>query len=130
MANLCSHSPIKIALDEELIGLKEKNVLAEIKPHYLVLKPALLGGFAAAETWITLARELGIGWWVNSALESNIGLNALGQWTSSLHSTMIHGLGTGQLYMNNIPGPIKPSRGALIYDQTLAWDVAEIIVPA
>jgi O-succinylbenzoate synthase len=133
MANLCTHSPIKIALDEELIGLtpavSKKELLTEIKPHCLVLKPALLGGFNTAEEWITLAQELGMGWWVNSALESNIGLNALGQWTSSLNLTTIQGLGTGQLYTNNIPSPIKPTHGALSYDKTLDWDVSEIVAP-
>ncbi|MEW5956225.1 MAG: o-succinylbenzoate synthase [Chloroflexota bacterium] len=131
MAALCAHSPIKIALDEELIGVTslagKRELLATIEPHYLVLKPALLGGLASAETWIALAQELGSGWWVNSALESNIGLNALCQWTSSLNPTMVQGLGSGQLYTNNIPSPIKPSGGALIYDHALAWDVSAIV---
>lgn len=131
MAKLRHHSPIDLALDEELIGVttqaRKRELLETIKPHYLVLKPALLGGFAAAEAWIALAQELGIGWWVNSALESNIGLNALGQWVSSLNPTAIQGLGTGQLYTNNIPSPIRPTRGALIYDQTLTWDVSTIM---
>ena len=131
MTTLCSSSPIKIALDEELIGIasqaRKRELLETIKPHYLVLKPALLGGFAAAEAWIALAQELGIGWWVNSALESNIGLNALAQWTSSLNPTAVQGLGAGQLYTNNIPSPIRPTQGALIYDQTLAWDVSAIV---
>jgi o-succinylbenzoate synthase len=134
MARLCTHSPIKIALDEELIGItpavRKKELLAEIKPHCLVLKPALLGDFAAVKGWITLAQELGMGWWVNSALESNIGLNALGQWTSSLNPTTIQGLGAGQLYTNNIPSPIRPTHGALSYDKTLDWDVSEIVAPA
>ena len=131
LAELCAHSPIKIALDEELIGVvtlaRKRELLETIKPHYLVLKPALLGGFAAAGEWLTLAQELGIGWWVNSALESNIGLNALGQWTSSLKPTTVHGLGSGQLYSNNIPSPITPGRGSLVYDPTLAWDVSDLV---
>ncbi len=134
MARLCARSPIKIALDEELIGItstaRKKELLAKIKPHYLVLKPALLGGFAAAEAWLALAQELGIGWWVNSALESNIGLNALGQWTSSLNATIIQGLGNGQLYTNNIPSPIKLARGLLVYDTTVGWDVSQLVAPA
>lgn len=134
MARLCARSPIKVALDEELIGItaaaRKKELLAKIKPHYLVLKPALLGGFAAAETWLALAQELGIGWWVNSALESNIGLNALGQWTSFQNPTTIQGLGAGQLYTNNIRGPIKLSKGSLVYDKTVGWDVSELVVPA
>lgn len=134
LAALCAGSPVKVALDEELIGItstaQRKEVLAAIKPHYLVLKPALLGGLAAAEEWIRLAEEAGIGWWVNSALESNIGLNALSQWTSSLNPVTIQGLGTGQLYRNNIPSPLKPVRGALVYGPTAGWDVSEIVAPA
>lgn len=131
MARLCAHSPIKIALDEELIGVtaaaRKKELLAEIKPHYLVLKPALLGGFAAAEAWLALAQEMGVGWWINSAMESNIGLNALAQWTSFLKPTTIQGLGSGQLYTNNIPSPIKMGHGSLVYDPAVAWDVAALV---
>jgi L-alanine-DL-glutamate epimerase-like enolase superfamily enzyme len=135
LAALCATSRVKIALDEELIGIsstgRRQKLLAEIRPHYLVLKPALLGGFAAAEAWLELARQAGIGWWVNSALESNIGLNALGQWTSALNPATVQGLGTGQLYSNNIPSPIKPVRGTLVYDDdSLAWDVSGIVGPA
>ena len=134
LAALCANSPVKVALDEELIGISSRpqrsELLAEIKPDYLVLKPALLGGLAAAEEWIRLAEEAGIGWWINSALESNIGLNALSQWTSSLNPATAQGLGTGQLYANNIPSPIKPVRGSLVYDTTVGWDVSEIVAPA
>ncbi len=133
LAALCARSPVRVALDEELIGIastaRRKELLEAIKPHYLVLKPALLGGFAAAEAWIALAREAGIGWWVNSALESNIGLNALCQWTSTLNPATVQGLGTGQLYTNNIPSPIKRVRGALVYDTTAGWDLPEIVGP-
>jgi o-succinylbenzoate synthase len=134
LAALCARSPIKIALDEELIGIsspaRQKELLAAIKPDYLVLKPALLGGLAAADAWITLARRAEMGWWVNSALESNIGLNGLSQWVSARNPTTVQGLGAGQLYTNNIPCPIKPVRGALVYDNDgLCWDVSEIVGP-
>jgi O-succinylbenzoate synthase len=131
MADLCAASPVDIALDEELIGLKratdKKSLLETIKPAHLILKPTLIGGLAAAEEWIRLAQAEGIGWWVNSALESNIGLNAICQWTSSLHPTIPQGLGTGQLYTNNIPCPIRVTDRGLVYDQNLAWDVSGLL---
>lgn len=118
MAGLCARSPIPIALDEELIGLntasQRQHLLETVRPQYVVLKPALLGGFSAAEDWITLAGHQGLGWWVNSALESNIGLNALCQWVSALAPAgIIHGLGTGQLYANNLPAPVQLAGAAL-----------------
>jgi L-alanine-DL-glutamate epimerase-like enolase superfamily enzyme len=110
MAALCAQSPIPIALDEELIGRRtsaaKKALLKRIHPQHIVLKPTLLGGFAAAEAWIEAAEEMGIGWWVNSALESNIGLNALCQWTAQRKPDFVHGLGTGQLYSNNVASPV------------------------
>jgi len=131
LAALCASSPIEIALDEELIGLKtraEKQTLLEaVKPHYLVLKPTLIGGFTAAAEWIALAESQGVGWWINSALESNLGLNAIAQWASSLKTTAIQGLGTGQLYTNNIPSPLKLVGAGLVYDQGAGWDVSEIV---
>lgn len=130
LAALCAHSPINIALDEELIGLttpaQKTALLAQVKPHYLVLKPALLGGIAAAQEWITLAQAAGTGWWVNSALESTIGLNALAQWVSFLRPAGVQALGTGQLFTNNIPSPLRPAHGALTLDPALAWDVSAI----
>ena len=107
MATLCQSSPIPIALDEELIGVnewvKKQELLERIQPQYIILKPALCGGFEGAEEWIQLAEERNIGWWVTSALESNVGLNAIAQWVSTLPITMPQGLGTGQLYTNNTP---------------------------
>lgn len=130
LAELCAASPIPIALDEELIGittLADKRALLEtIKPQHLVLKPALIGGFTAAEEWLNLARPRGIGWWVNSMLESNVGLNALCQWVSTLPPAVTHGLGTGQLFDNNIPARLRLEGPELRYDPTLAWDLSAI----
>lgn len=106
MHQVCSEAIIPVALDEELIGknaVEEGKYLLEfIKPHYIILKPSLLGGLQRSEQWISVAESLGIGWWVTSALESNIGLRAIAQWTSSLPYQGHQGLGTGSLYENNI----------------------------
>lgn len=103
MARLCNRPPVPVALDEELIGVYEgkRELLETIRPQYLILKPSLLGGFEAAHEWIHLAQLLHIGWWVTSALESNIGLQAIAQWTSTLQNEMPQGLGTGSLYKKN-----------------------------
>lgn len=107
MAHLCRTAPVAIALDEELIGVsrteQKRELLETIRPQYIILKPALCGGFEGAREWITLAEERHTGWWVTSALESNIGLSALAQWVATLHNPMPQGLGTGQLYTNNFP---------------------------
>lgn len=117
MAELCDQTPLPIALDEELIGVftreEKQRLLREIQPQYIILKPSLIGGYRGSEEWITLAETLGIGWWVTSALESNIGLNAIAQWTYTLHSSMPQGLGTGMLYTNNIPFPLYVENGHL-----------------
>lgn len=117
MAELCEHPPLPIALDEELIGVftseEKQRLLREIQPQYIILKPSLIGGYRGSEEWITLAKTLGIGWWVTSALESNIGLNAIAQWTYTLHSPMPQGLGTGALYTNNLPFPLYVENGQL-----------------
>lgn len=107
MARLCAHTPLPIALDEELIGVndfKEKNELLDvIRPQYLVLKPTLHGAFTGAAEWMALAKDRGIGYWTTSALESNVGLNAIAQWCAAIDgdSTMPQGLGTGQLFVEN-----------------------------
>lgn len=110
MEMLCKLSPIPIALDEELIGIKtldEKRVLLEkTLPQYIILKPSLIGGFRGALEWIEAAGELGIPWWITSALESNIGLNAIAQFTSTLYNPLPQGLGTGGLYTNNFESPL------------------------
>lgn len=122
MQFLCKVSPLPIALDEELIGkftLEEKrNTIDTIRPQYIILKPSLVGGFSGAAEWITLAKERGIGWWITSALESNIGLNALAQWTASLDTKMPQGLGTGQLFTNNFPSPLYIENDFLKYNPT------------
>lgn len=119
MARLCRESPLPIALDEELIGVNQVeqkiDLLESIQPQYIILKPALCGGFSGAENWIRLAREKQVGWWVTSALESNVGLNALAQWVSTLEVTMPQGLGTGQLFANNIPSPLYQNGEKLGY---------------
>lgn len=110
MAQLCRTSPLPIALDEELIGVNETNRKAElldtIRPQYIILKPSLHGGICGATEWIRLAHERGIRSWVTSALESNIGLNAIAQWCATLHPSMPQGLGTGMLFTNNIDSPL------------------------
>ncbi|MDN3671012.1 o-succinylbenzoate synthase [Echinicola jeungdonensis] len=125
MGHLCQKSPVPIALDEELIGVttleKRKQLLDNIHPPYIILKPTLLGGIGDTREWISLAEERGIGWWMTSALESNIGLNSIAQLTSSFQTKMPQGLGTGQLYHNNIPSPLKISKGEIFYDKNTQW---------
>lgn len=119
MAHLCRETPIPIALDEELIGVygrkKKLELLEKVQPQYIILKPALCGGFSGAREWMELAEKRGIGWWVTSALESNIGLNALAQWVATLGNPMPQGLGTGQLYTNNLWSPLRQEGECLIY---------------
>lgn len=126
MANLCKYSPIPIALDEELIGkfsLEQKwKLLYDIKPKYVICKPTLLGGFSATEEWIMLAESLNIGWWLTSALESNIGLNAIAQFASKYNLDVPQGLGTGNLYNNNIQSPLTAKNGLLFYNKNASWD--------
>ena len=126
MADLCESTPFPIALDEELIGvfsLKEKEALLQkIRPQYIILKPSFVGGFRGTQEWIDLAEKYNIGWWITSALESNIGLNAIAQWTFLLNSKMPQGLGTGALYTNNFDSPLEVSEGQLWYNNTKNWD--------
>ena len=128
MAALCRTSPIPIALDEELIGvvaLKEKEeLLKAINPQYIILKPSLIGGFASTSEWISIAGRFDIDWWVTSALEGNIGLNAIAQWTFTLKNPMPQGLGTGQIYSNNIKSPLSVSDGKLLYLPGKKWDLS------
>lgn len=126
MAFLCSASPLPIAIDEELIGIsgiKEKtDLLDSIRPAYIILKPALCGGFSGAVEWIELARKRGIGWWITSSLESNVGLNALAQFTASLDVEIPQGLGTGNLFTNNAPSPLTLKGEQLMFDPTFVYD--------
>ena len=127
MAQLCEQSPIAIALDEELIGINSKNerikLLQNIQPAFIILKPTLLGGFNATIDWINCANQLKIGWWVTSALESNIGLNALSQWVANLNTDLPQGLGTGQLFTNNITCPLEQTGEWLQYNPQKHWDI-------
>lgn len=111
MAKLCEHPPLPIALDEELIGVhqrdRKRRLLEAIRPQYIILKPSLHGGIAGCEEWIGLANEMDIGWWITSALESNIGLNSIAQWCATFNNPLPQGLGTGSLYMNNIDIPLE-----------------------
>lgn len=132
MAEICQKSPIPIALDEELIGINESSLkdkmLSTIKPHYIILKPSLCGGFLGSNEWIELANKHSIGWWITSALESNIGLNAIAQWVATLNTKMPQGLGTGNLYINNIPSPICQIDDVLTYDKNLSWQIPSEIL--
>lgn len=111
MAELCKNTPTPIALDEELIGVlkfeDKKALLEDIKPQYIILKPALVGGFSGTDEWISIAENLGIGWWITSALESNIGLNAIAQYTFIKNNKMPQGLGTGGLFTNNFESSLN-----------------------
>jgi L-alanine-DL-glutamate epimerase-like enolase superfamily enzyme len=131
MARICSLSPVPVALDEELTGIcqpeKVKEMLDVIKPAYIILKPSLLGGWQQSELFIREAGKRNISWWVTSALESNIGLNAIAQWTFTLKNKMYQGLGTGQLFENNLPSPLTIREGNLHYNVNESWDVNSII---
>jgi len=111
MARLCASSLLPVALDEELIGIgdpeEKRRLLETIRPHYIILKPSLHGGISGCSEWISLAEAMHIGWWITSALESNIGLNSIAQWCATLGNTLPQGLGTGTLYTNNIPIPLE-----------------------
>lgn len=125
MAYLCLKTPLPIALDEELIGVfnvtKKQELLQIINPQYIILKPSLVGGFKGSEEWIQLAEKNQIDWWITSALESNIGLNAIAQWTYTLNNKMPQGLGTGSLFTNNIKSPLEVKKGHLHYNNTKNW---------
>ncbi len=125
MRHLCEESPIPIALDEELIGISEVNsrlkLLQTIRPHFVILKPSFVGGYRGSEEWIDLAEKMNIGWWITSALESNIGLNAIAQWTYTLGNKIPQGLGTGGLYSNNFECPLEVEDGKLFYRKSKHW---------
>jgi o-succinylbenzoate synthase len=127
LQELIQVSPIPIALDEELIGLTtleaKRNLLQQCKPDYLIFKPSFIGGFKGTLEWIELANEFGIAWWITSALESNIGLNAIAQFTATLHNSLPQGLGTGGLYTNNFDCPLQVKDGFLSYNPIVNWEV-------
>lgn len=127
MATLCQNTPLPIALDEELIGIftyeEKERLLQTTKPQYIILKPSLVGGFKGSHEWIALAEKYQIGWWITSALESNIGLNTIAQWTFTLKNPMPQGLGTGALYTNNFDCPLEVQHGQLWNNIALEWNV-------
>lgn len=128
MEELCAITPIPIALDEDLIGLNTRatkvDLLDHVKPQHIVIKPSLVGGWNATREWIELAKARRIGWWITSALESSIGLNAIAQFTATLNATTAQGLGTGKIYANNIPSPLLTERGFLRYRPEEEWDLS------
>ena len=131
MAALCADTPLPIALDEELIGVyklaEKKKLLETIKPQYLIFKPSFIGGYKGTTEWIDLCKANAIDWWVTSALESNIGLNAIAQWTATLENNMHQGLGTGQLYTNNVESPLLVKDGGIYYQQKSQWKLDNLL---
>ncbi len=129
MARLCELTPLPIALDEELIGISDSaqkiKLLETVAPQYIILKPSLAGGFAGSAEWIELANQRRIGRWVTSALESNVGLNAIAQWTATLATDIPQGLGTGALYTNNILSPLVQERAVLKYNPAVGWVIPD-----
>ncbi|XRE44434.1 O-succinylbenzoate synthase [Tenacibaculum discolor] len=126
MASLCEKTPLPIALDEELIGVfsseEKENCIATIQPQYIILKPSLVGGFKGSNEWIKIASNHNAGNWITSALESNIGLNAIAQWTYTLNNPLPQGLGTGSLFTNNIESPLEVLNGSLGYNVGRNWN--------
>jgi o-succinylbenzoate synthase len=127
MAELCKKTVLPIVLDEELIGVHDTNkridMLNTIKPQYIILKPSLIGGLNDAHIWSSLAKDRNIDWWITSALESNIGLNYIAQWTYIYGTNMPQGLGTGQVFSNNIKSPLNIKGEELMYDTRVKWDL-------
>ena len=127
MARLCEQSPVPVALDEELIGItsesQKKEMLAQLKPAFLVLKPSLHGGIAGCDEWIAQAENAGVKWWITSYLESNVGLNAIAQWTATKPIEMAQGLGTGKLFSNNFDSPLTIVNDRLWYFPSKSWKI-------
>ena len=126
MAEICNTSPLPVALDEELIGINDQSLkekmLDIINPHFIILKPSLIGGLQKSREWIDLAAAKNTGWWATSALESNVGLNAIAQWVFTLKPQMVQGLGTGQVFSNNIGSPLELSGPELFYQNNKSWN--------
>ena len=125
MAALCETSPLDIALDEELIGVfgvHQERLMETIQPPYIILKPSLVGGWKGSDTWINQAHKNGADWWITSALESNVGLNAISQYTFLKNSKLPQGLGTGSLFTNNIESPLRVVKGSLRYSKEIHWN--------
>lgn len=130
LPRVCVESPFPIALDEELIGVEERSqkaaLLQCVKPSFIILKPLLHGGIAGCKEWIELAESMGIGWWITSALESNIGLNAICQFTAEYNIMIPQGLGTGGIYVNNIASPLEVREGRIRINPSRAWDISSL----
>lgn len=126
MTQLCKETPLPIALDEELIGVfsvtNKQTLLQTIKPQYIILKPSLVGGFNGSDSWVEIAEKNNIGWWITSALESNVGLNAIAQYTYNKQSKLPQGLGTGGLFTNNFDCPLQVKNGTLRYNNKINWN--------
>lgn len=124
---LCRKSAIPIALDEELIGVNsivaKEALLDRIQPQFIILKPTLHGGLWGCREWIELAEKRNTGWWITSALESNIGLNAIAQFTANYPISIHQGLGTGQIYSDNIESPLTVNKGHIYWDKHLSWGI-------
>ena len=130
MGKVCRSSPIPVVLDEELIGVSSRTLRAqlidEINPAFIILKPTLIGGLEESAHWIELVESKGIGWWITSALESNIGLNAIAQFMANYSTSIPQGLGTGLLFHNNIPSPLFIEKGRLYYKNSATWDLSHL----
>jgi o-succinylbenzoate synthase len=130
MKKIANESIIDIALDEELIGIVDKrrkeDLIDKINPHFIILKPSLHGGFSGSEEWVEIVNQLNVGWWITSALESNVGLNAIAQFTYDFETNMYQGLGTGSLFTNNIQSPLVIDKGFLKIDKSLNWDFSNL----
>ena len=126
MADIAKHSPVPVALDEEMIGVHGRDDMAAlldtIRPAYIVIKPTLHGGMTYGAQWIDMARERGIGWWITSALETNIGLNAIAHWCASYRTGMPQGLGTGLLFTDNVDAGLAMDDGRLWFRRSVTND--------
>jgi o-succinylbenzoate synthase len=126
MARLCEETPLDIALDEELIGIfavtKKEELLLTVNPQYIILKPSLIGGIGGSNEWINLSNSHNVAWWITSALESNVGLNAIAQFTYDLGVKIPQGLGTGGLFTNNFDSPLEIKKGELHYNKNKDWN--------
>ena len=126
MTQLCSKTPIPIALDEELIGVtdvtEKAKLIQTIQPQYAIYKPSLIGGMKGTQEWIDICETNQVKWWITSALESNVALNAIAQWTYTLNTDLPQGLGTGGLYTNNFISPLQVQNGKFQYEPQVNWD--------
>ena len=126
MAEICKKTPLPIALDEELIGVtdvtEKQKLIQTIQPQFAIFKPSLIGGFKGTEEWKKICEKSGIDWWITSALESNVGLNAIAQWTYTLNPDLPQGLGTGGLYTNNFNSPLEVENGKIQYNALKSWE--------